>query len=177
MQTLDLHDRSQRVFADVLSRVQPDQLGNPTPCTEWTVRDLIDHVISANNSVADRCGDPVEGDLVAAHAVSVARAREVFAASDGMTRIHKLPIGEIPGAQFLKMRITDVLLHSWDLAKATGQDTDLDPELATAVWPMAHELIQPAFRGPGRPFGPPQPCPDARSAADQLAAFCGRSVE
>jgi len=83
----------------------------------------------------------------------------------------------LPGAAFIGLRTSDVFTHAWDLAKATGQPTDIDPELATEALKAAQERISPAFRGPGRPFGEQQPCPDGRSKADELAAFLGRIVE
>jgi len=72
------------------------------------------------------------------------------------------------------IRTTDVLTHAWDLAAATGQSTDLDPEVATKMLAVARKVVQPAFRGPGRPFGAEQPCSPDRPPADRLAAFLGR---
>ena len=72
---------------------------------------------------------------------------------------------------------TDTFQHAWDLAKATGQDSDLAPELATALLSQAQQSISDAFRGPeGAPFGAEQECGDGASNADQLAAFLGRTV-
>jgi hypothetical protein len=67
-------------------------------------------------------------------------------------------------------------MHAWDLAKATGQSTDLDPELAAFSLDAAMQRMGPGFRGEGRPFGEEQPCPNGRCEADQLAAFLGRAV-
>jgi uncharacterized protein (TIGR03086 family) len=74
------------------------------------------------------------------------------------------------------LRTTDVLTHAWDIAKATGQSTDLDPELAAEALEASRMRIQPAFRGPGRPFAAEQPAPEGAPVADQLAAFLGRTV-
>jgi hypothetical protein len=60
---------------------------------------------------------------------------------------------------------------------ATGQSTDLDPELATEQLAAVRQAVRPEFRGPGKPFGEEQPCPSGRPTADQLAAFLGRRVE
>ncbi len=71
----------------------------------------------------------------------------------------------------------DAFAHAWDLAKATGQSTDLDPELASEALKAAKMGMSPAFRGPNRPFGEEQPCPPGRPAADQMAAFLGRVID
>ena len=59
-----------------------------------------------------------------------------------------------------------MLAHAWDVAKATGQDTDLDPELAEQILGATRPFLAPSLRGEGRPFGPEQPCPDGASPAD-----------
>jgi uncharacterized protein (TIGR03086 family) len=179
MDQLEAHQRAQDVFASVLTNVSDDQLTLPTPCSEWDVATLIGHVSGGNCWVVGLAGDaPPElpDDRIAAHAATARAAQAVFAAPDGMTRMFELPFATIPGAAFIGLRASDVFTHAWDLAVATGQPTDLDPELAAAAIAAARERIAPAFRGPGRPFGEEQPCPDGGTSADQLAAFLGRVV-
>jgi uncharacterized protein (TIGR03086 family) len=175
------HQRAQDVFAGLLANVNLDQLGGSTPCTEWTVDDLIEHVIGGNEQVGPWGGSadatairPV--DLMDALRASAASAQEVFAAPDGMTTMFTLPFGELPGQVFIGLRTTDVLTHAWDLAAATGQSTDLDPELATEQLAAVRAFVGPQFRGPGKPFHPEEPCSAQRAPADQLAAFLGRKV-
>jgi uncharacterized protein (TIGR03086 family) len=75
------------------------------------------------------------------------------------------------------LAMTDTFTHAWDVAKATGQDTDLAPELAAQLLEASKMMIQPAFRSEeGTVFGPEQTAPDGASTADQLAAFLGRKV-
>ncbi|OBG29976.1 TIGR03086 family metal-binding protein [Mycobacterium sp. E3198] len=180
MDPLVAHQRAQEAFADVLARVSPDQLGAPTPCSEWTIGDLIDHVIGGNERVGIWSGGdepPARpGDVVAAHRASADAAQEIFAGPDGMSTMFKLPFGDVPGQVFVGMRTSDVLTHAWDLAFATHQSTDLDPELATEQLAAARVFVRPEFRGPGRPFGHEQSCSDDRPPADRLAAFMGRKV-
>ncbi len=182
MDPLVAHQRAQDAFAGVLVNVSPDQLGAPTPCSEWTIHDLIEHVIGGNERVGPWGGSSDEpaarpDDLVAAHRAAAAAAHEVFARPDGMSTMFKLPFGEIPGQVFIGMRTSDVLTHAWDLAAATGQSTDLDPELATEQLAAVRAFVGPQFRGPGKPFGDEQPCSSERAPADQLAAFLGRKVQ
>ena len=185
MDPLVAHQRAQDAFAGVLAKVGPEQFGSPTPCSEWTIGDLIEHVIGGNEHVgiwsgsaeepAVRPGDPE--DIVAAHRAAAAAAHEVFARPDGMSTMFKLPFAEIPGQIFIGMRTSDVLTHAWDLAAATGQSTDLDPELAAEQLAAVRAVVGPQFRGAGKPFGEEQPCASERAPADQLAAFLGRKVQ
>ena len=182
MDPLEAHQRAQRAFAGVLANVRPDQHALPSPCAEWTVLDVIEHVIGGNGWVQARAGlEPVAvpggtDHLREAHAISAEAAQAVFAAPDGLTRTFELPIGAIPGSVFVSIRTGDALAHAWDVAKATGQRTDLEPELAEQVLAATRPFLQPSLRGEGRPFGPEQPCPDGAGPADQMAAFLGRVV-
>jgi uncharacterized protein (TIGR03086 family) len=176
------HQRAQDAFANILANVRPDQLDDPTPCSEWKVRDLIEHVVGGNEHVAQLAGRyeqaPARPDEpTEAHQASAVAAHEVFAGPDGMTTMFQLPFGQIPGAVFIAMRTSDVLAHAWDLAAATGQATDLDPELATEQLAFTRQFVQAEFRGHGKPFGEEQPCASDRPVADQLAAFLGRKVK
>jgi uncharacterized protein (TIGR03086 family) len=144
------------------------------------VQELIDHVIGGNNRVRVLAGEaavPLTGDAVADHAATAAGAQEVFASPDGLTRGFVLPFGEVPGRVFIGIRSGDAITHAWDLATATGQATDLDPEVAAAVLEGARAVIGESLRGPGRPFGEAQPCDEDRPVADQLAAYLGRRVD
>lgn len=180
MDDLIAHQRAQAAFASVLANVTDDQMGVQSPCAEWTAKGVIDHVIGGNQWVqqlVDRQPPDLPDDVTAAHATSAAGAEEVFAAPDGLTREYKLPFGAVPGSLFIHLRTGDVLTHAWDLAKATGQSTDLDPEVAARELAFSRQTVGPAFRGPGRPFGEERPCPPGRAAADELAAFLGRAVD
>jgi uncharacterized protein (TIGR03086 family) len=176
------HQRAQDVFSGVLANVQPGQMDAPTPCEEWAVRDLIEHLIGGNERVPIRAGlrsepAPRPADLHEAHRLTAEEAQAIFAAPDGMTRIFELSIGQVPGSAFIRMRTADALVHAWDLAKATGQPTDLDPELAAYQLAASRPQLTGALRGPGNFFGYVQPCDEDRPPADQLAAFLGRSVD
>jgi uncharacterized protein (TIGR03086 family) len=182
MDPLVAHQRAQDAFAGVLANVRPDQLDDPTPCSEWKIRDLIEHVVGGNEHVGQWAGiygqPPARPDkLSEAHRVAAVAAHEVFARPDGMAIKFELPFGQIPGAIFIGMRTSDVLTHAWDLAAATRQSTDLDPELATDQLAAVRQFVPAEFRGPGKPFADEQPCSSGHPPADELAAFLGRKVE
>jgi uncharacterized protein (TIGR03086 family) len=179
MDPLVAHQRAQDVFAAVLATTPPDRLSAPSPCAGWDAQAVIDHVLGGNQMVQRRAGrEPVllPPEMQVAHAQAAAAAHEVFAASDGLTRTFETRAGSIPGTVFIGLRTIDALIHAWDLAVATGQPADLDPELAVHCLAVAQRLMAPQFRGPGRAFDDEQPCPVGRPAADRLAAYLGRSV-
>jgi uncharacterized protein (TIGR03086 family) len=187
MTTEDL-ERAVRAATDILARVQPGQLDDPTPCTSWPVRELINHVVGGSffyaaaidtgEFVSD--GPPPDfasGDFVDAYADGAAKMVAGFRAPDAPTKHVSVAFGEFSGADFQGIATTDTLTHAWDLAKATGQPTDLDPDLATRVLAAAPDLIPDAWRGDDPlPFRPARPAPDGATAADRLAAFLGRTV-
>jgi uncharacterized protein (TIGR03086 family) len=179
MDQLAAHQRAQDVFADILANVKSDQLDAPSPCSAWNAKAVIDHVITGNLRVAQLGGrDPetLPDELEAAHTLSAVVAQDTFAAPDGLTRTYTLPFGELPGTGFIGLRTIDAFAHAWDLAKATGQSSDLDPDLAVLLLSVAKERMSPAFRGPARPFAEEQPCAEGSPAADALAAFLGRTA-
>jgi uncharacterized protein (TIGR03086 family) len=180
MDPLGAHQRAQDVFAHVLVNVTSDQLSAPTPCSEWDVKALIDHVVAGNQRVVERAGGqstPLPGDPAAAHCISARVAQETFAEPHALTRTYQLPIGEISGTTFIELRTSDLLVHAWDLAVATGQSTDLDPELAQYVLAFSRQMMsRPGLRGEGRPYGQERSGDGERSAADRVAAFLGREM-
>ena len=171
----------------LLATVTPEQLDLPTPCASWKLRDLIDHLVgisywSAQAMEAGEATMRVEtdssgGDFVAAYDESIRAALGAFGAPGALERTVKLPFGEFPGAALIGLTTTDAFVHGWDVAKATGQSTDLNPELAATLLERARAAIPESFRGPdgAAPFGPIVEAPASASTADQLAAFLGRT--
>jgi len=173
-------NRLARAFAStqtVLSKVGPDQLDRPTPCASWDVRALIEHVVGsarwATDTIAITPGGPV-----LSYEQQIEAALTAFAADGAMERTVSLPFAELTGAQLMDLASLDQFVHGWDLARAIGLDTDLDPRLAADLLDTARVLVLDAYRGPDGSalFGPiVEPGPDARPA-DRLAAFLGRAA-
>jgi uncharacterized protein (TIGR03086 family) len=170
----------------VLAKVSAAQLSDSTPCASWKVSDLINHIVGGQYFfAAGVTGTPPSGespdfsagDFLAAFDAASTACVEAFSAEGTMTKMLTLPFGQMPGAAFIGLAATDTFQHGWDLAKATGQSTDLSPELAAGLLAGAKMSISDAFRGPeGAPFGAPKQAPAGASNADQLAAFLGRAV-
>ena len=173
--------------AGVLANVKTDQMDDPTPCQSWKVRDLVNHIVGGTTffAVAAETGqapdgggdDHTTGDFKAEFDAGAARAVAAFAAEGTMDKILKLPFGEIPGSIFVFIAASDTFTHGWDLAKATGQPTDLDPETAKQLLDTVSGFLPDALRGPDgqAPFGPRVEVPASASAADQLAGLMGRT--
>ncbi|MGQ0832106.1 MAG: TIGR03086 family metal-binding protein [Microthrixaceae bacterium] len=179
-----------RAFAStrgVLANMTDADLDSSTPCASWSVRELVNHIVGGTHWFAttteagvapeQEATDWADGDLLAAFDAGAAAAVSAFGAPGAQEKILKLPFGEFPGAAFMGLATTDAFTHGWDLARATGQSTDLDPELAEQLLAAAPMMIPDQFRGDEpMPFGPKVEPPAGATAADQLAAFLGRKV-
>jgi uncharacterized protein (TIGR03086 family) len=122
------------------------QWGEPTPCGGWNVRELVNHIVSGNLWAAElgagksieEVGDRLDGDVLGEYPagvydVSSEVAAAVFRAPGAMKQPCAVSYGPVPGEVYCGHRLLDVLVHGWDVAKATGQDTTLPPELVEAV--------------------------------------------
>jgi uncharacterized protein (TIGR03086 family) len=170
----------------VLANVEPGQLDAPTPCASWDVRALINHfvgtarwwaaMVSGGREATD--ADYASGDFVAAYQESIQIATAAFEAEGALDKTVALPFGEFPGIVLRGFAALDQFAHGWDLARAIGQHTDLDPGLAAALLGQSRLVITDALRGPDgqAPFGPVREAPAGSGSADQLAAFLGRPV-
>jgi uncharacterized protein (TIGR03086 family) len=177
------------VTGEVVDNIRSDQLDNPSPCEGWTVRDVVNHITGGaemfalcvrDGSVPDATlgelmtGDRLGDDFKASFHQAADAANESFAIPGAMDRIVKLPFGEMPAGMAVDIAIFDVTTHAWDLAKATGQSTDLDPEVAAVAYQVAQAMLSDDLRSTGM-FGPAvEAAPDA-SPADRLAALAGRT--
>jgi uncharacterized protein (TIGR03086 family) len=170
----------------ILTKVQPADLDTPTPCASWNVRALINHFVGTARwwagvlagEAGDTEADYAGGDFVAAYEESIQIALAAFQADGALDRTVRLPFGEFPGAAVAGMAALDQFTHGWDLARAIGCPTDLDPGVAARLLDQARVTITDAFRGPDSeaPFGPAAQVPAGGGPADELAAFLGRPV-
>jgi len=173
------------VFLEVLSNVRPEQMSLPTPDDEWDVRTLINHVVLGNTRAAENVktgssprpsGDIIgDRDPVEAYTVSANAMMDSFDEPGALGRMVTMPFGEMPAAGLAGFRFVDLIVHGWDLAKATGQDTNFAPDLSEAALAMSRQRMASMDRG-NMPFKDEVPVPDNAPAADRLAGFLGRQV-
>lgn len=180
-------ERAQVVAAQVLANVQADQLDNATPCDAWKVNQLIDHMVGAQHwgrtalqgVEMTETGEGASGaDFNAAFAQAASDCLAAYSEDGALGKTVNPGFGDMPAMAMLGLVSTDTFTHAWDLAVATGQDSNLDPELAAMLLAGARISIQDSFRSEeGSIFGFEQVAPEGAPAADQLAAFLGRTVK
>ncbi len=175
--------------AEIVKAVPADQMDAPTPCAEWDVRALLNHVIGtlwlAEGLLSDRAPrypmapgalppvDVAGDDPAAAYAEASSAMLAAASVGDTLTRVHVTPLGEMPGPGLAGFTTLDILVHGWDLAKATGQPADLDGRLATHVLGFADQTLATAQSRAGR-IGPAVSVPADAPLTSRLVAFLGR---
>ncbi|MEV7728893.1 TIGR03086 family metal-binding protein [Streptomyces sp. NPDC087917] len=171
----------------MLGNVTPDQYGHPTPCDDFDVRTLANHLVAANPYYVilaqggapdfslfarDHIGDRHPGEVYAEGAKEVLAVWQTEGAPE---RRMPLPGGGL-GPRLADLHLLETVLHGWDLATATGQDRAGDPdavETAHLTWYGNHPD---AVRPRTGMFGPSRTAPEDAPALDRLAAYFGRTV-
>jgi uncharacterized protein (TIGR03086 family) len=167
----------------IVAGIDQAQLSLPTPCEHFDVEALLGHLVVGNRRfVAVAGGAPATSvplepeptdDWSAAYDSSATAVGEAWRDPAALERIAELPIGSVPGVVALGMHVVESLVHGWDLAKATGQGTDIDPVLCAIAWRNV-QGVNDDLRGAGRPFGSAIGVPDDAPATDRLVAWLGR---
>jgi uncharacterized protein (TIGR03086 family) len=182
------HVEAMAAFEGAVRAVQPDQWQLPTPCADWDVRTLVNHVVGealwvapllAGGTVAD-VGDALDGDLLgedppAAWELARDDALAAIRATDVDARIVHLSFGDTPSLEYLRQLTADYLVHTWDLAVAIGADDRLERELvdAVATWFTAQAA---AYRSAGV-VASPVSVPDGADAQRRLLGQFGRDEQ
>ncbi len=188
MTELDLPD----VHASALAatRLVTEGLGDsdwtiPTPCGDWDLRALANHLVAGNwwaaelaagQTIAD-VGDRLDGDVLGSDALeaydsSAKAAAAAFEVEGAMDAPCAVSYGPVPGSVYCGHRILDVVVHGWDLARATGQPTYIEPDLVDACL----EILRPQYDmllGSGM-FGSPSTPREGATPQVELLAMLGR---
>ena len=175
-----MHRRAVEHWAARVAVVRDDQWGDPTPCTQWSVRDLVNHVVAEElwtapllgGQTIQQVGTQFEGDVLGEDPLGKARtaAGEAVAVVDATVpggRV-QLSYGEEDMGEYVRQLCADHLIHGWDLGVATGGDASMDPELVAEVgaWFFQREAT---YRSAGA-VGP-RTSGSGDPAAELLAAF------
>ncbi|MFE7315959.1 TIGR03086 family metal-binding protein [Streptomyces sp. NPDC057555] len=178
---LDACERTLAVVEDLVRAVQPDQFGLPTPCGDWDVRALLNHLVWENllwagladgTPRSDVTADHLGQDPVAAFRAAAGSALAAFRRPGMLDRRY----GPAPGRRLVEQLVIEMLVHGWDLATALGRPRDLVPDLAGSALPVVREIYDGLPRTPGGSFGPSRPVPHDAPALDRLAGHLGRTV-
>ncbi len=169
-----------------LHALAPDAWTRPTPCSEWDVRALVQHIVNElawiaplveGKTIAD-VGDALDGDLLGADPLGAfhhhARAAHAALEQPGaLSRTVALSYGKETAAGYAEQVTGDVLIHAWDLARAAGLDDELPEDLISWASGWA-EAIAPMMAGAGM-LAPPVPVDDAADPQTRLLALFGRA--
>jgi uncharacterized protein (TIGR03086 family) len=171
--------RLSEAFAAKIAGVGDDGWANETPCEAWTARDLVAHVVATQGMFEGLVGRSI-GDLPPVEDAPAAAWDAARAVIQRNLEDPSLATAEFDGfagrstfeAAVDRFLCTDLVVHGWDLARATGQDEGMSPEDVTRVQGVA-EAFGDAMRGP-QAFGPALEPPSGADAQGRLLAFLGR---
>jgi uncharacterized protein (TIGR03086 family) len=197
MDIIELLDRSYAWTTARVRAVRGHDLDRPTPCSRWDLRHLLNHTLGAQDLVVDAvAGRPVDSgyadpgalgqalaeadrigtDPVAAYDALVKRAMAVWRTPDILDGTCQMPFGPTPVPVAARIALIDIVVHGWDISRATGEAADIPPELAEPVLAFARDMVAGPMRGTAfadevaidGSTGAPV------TASDRLVAFLGR---
>ncbi|MUM20923.1 TIGR03086 family protein [Mycobacterium sp. CBMA271] len=169
--------RASEAVEKLVAGIRPEQWDAPTPCTEWNLRQLVEHLAEVNYALAERfggLGGGAENDPAVAYRASAQSLSDALALPGVLEQTYPGPFANTTGDRQLQIRMADLITHGWDLAQVTGLSADLPGDLIENALAFVERLAG-AFARSGK-FGTPQPAPADASALDRLAALSGRVV-
>jgi uncharacterized protein (TIGR03086 family) len=185
MDILSAHRSALRQFDQRVQLVTDAQWGNSTPDTDWTVTDLVSHLVNeqlwvppmmAGRTIAE-VGDAFDGDVLGddpkgAWSAAAAAARAAFQEPGALDRKVHLSFGVVGVPVYLRQMTLDLTVHAWDLARAIGADDEMPNDLVTTVLQDAKQSA-PQWQDAGL-FAPPIPVPGCTDDLTELLALLGR---
>jgi len=185
--TKDFYRRTNRSFAELVATIGDDQWTGPTPCLEWDVRELLNHMASETmwtapllgGAALEEVGDRFDGDVLGADP----RATFAVAADEALASVEAVPLdrmvhlsaGQTPAARYIGELTLDFLVHGWDLAKGLGMDHTMDPEISTVMFTVLVPF-EPMLRDSGV-FGERIPTDEDADVQVRLLGLLGRRAD
>lgn len=188
MDTYQALDAATSSTRPIVEATTPAHFERPTPCTAWDVRELLNHSVGTlwlehalltdtpppyglgPGALPDT--DLVRDNPMAAYKEGADAARAAASAPGALEASHQTPLGEMPAAGLVGFASLDLLVHGWDLGRATGQLPSFDDELVAHCFEFAQQAITDQTRGPL--IGAPVPVPDTAPTIERLVGFMGR---
>ncbi|TCN41158.1 uncharacterized protein (TIGR03086 family) [Kribbella orskensis] len=183
--------RRAEAFEQKVAAVRPEQWGDQSPCEKWTARDVVDHIVGMHGYMLIPAGRSLDGattvqeDPLAAFQAARAAVEAVLDDPALAKQESDTPAGRMTSEAHIDQVISDdLVLHGWDLARATGQDETMDPGDVERLWssnssipPEVIEMYRtPDAFGPGiEVFGPEVVVPADAPLQDRLLGFIGRT--
>ncbi|MGD0440394.1 MAG: TIGR03086 family metal-binding protein [Acidimicrobiales bacterium] len=184
---VDMLERACNITDRILSGVQPGQLGDATPCRDWTVLELMEHIVASTDFFADAAeyGAVAEDrawaeyppeELLSAYRHHAGRLVAAFRVPGVMGRPMVILAGPPTAAFCLQIAISERFVHAWDLAAATGQSFGDDGvDIAEALLASSEYLaVNSEVRGNTPPPLGPELAAEGQGAVERLVAFLGR---
>ena len=183
---IEVYESVVKALTPIMAGVTSAQLSSSTPCAEWTVQSLINHAFAVQvfgTSVLSKTSPDMASMGNVDHALPSEGAEAAFKSITDTTlaalkranleETVETPFGAMPGGNFIMIPITDMIIHKWDLAKATGQNATIDNALAE----LGIQVLTPAVAGgrEGGFFGSEVSVPSSASAQDRLLGLSGRT--
>ena len=177
-------ERAVAAAAEVVRQVKAADLAKPTPCDQWDVRALVEHMVWMCDVFAAGLADatapeaPIplgDEDPAFRYRSSSIAALEGWRTAEWADMTLQLPFSTLPAAIGVRVFIGDQLIHAWDLATALGQPFQIDDDLAAIQLELMGQYYDPASRGPEAAFDLATDCPPSATVSDQLIALSGRS--
>jgi uncharacterized protein (TIGR03086 family) len=167
------------VLGGVIAALRTDQLNEPTPCSEFTVRGVLEHMIGGATTFAaayrgEVPPEPELGDPIAGAQSALADLAASITAPGALDRTIHAPFGDIDGESFARFVVLDGLVHGWDLASATDQPYDPPADLVAAASEFAEQTLDPLRDG--QTFKAIVEPPAGANPIERLAAYTGRAV-
>jgi uncharacterized protein (TIGR03086 family) len=183
--TVALLERALAQAETVLAGIRPGQESLPTPCADWNVNALVIHLAKADlpNFKAAARGESVDwarppgelgGDWLEEFRSNAQALQDIWTRADLDQQVPSMGGRTAPLRSRADQQIAELAMHSWDLARATGQHPDLDSEVAEHGLAWSRTMLRPEFRGPDKAFGAEFPVPSGASSYDRLAGWFGR---
>ncbi|MGW1681820.1 TIGR03086 family metal-binding protein [Saccharopolyspora sp. NPDC002376] len=186
MQLLTAHRTAMAEFDARVQRIEAEQWDNPTPCSEWNVRDLLNHLVGEqlwapwllDGATLDEVGDRFDGDVLGSDPISAwteaadaaRRAWDAPGATSGEVHVTG---GVIPAEDYGWQMTADLAVHAWDLARGIGAAEQLNPELVAELHTVFAPQVQ-AWQDLGI-FAPPREVPAGADEQTRLLALLGRA--
>ncbi len=184
--SLDYFLRTLEQTSKIVSAIRPDQWQNATPCAEWDMTVLVNHITGENHWLAAvfsgetvaGVGDRFDGDLVGDNPIQAYLASiELAKASitpEMLEAHHGVSFGDISGHDYVSQLFMDQFVHGWDAMMGSRQTVELDDELTAAAIPVAKEMV--AYVGQGSVFGSTLDLGTNAADLEALLGELGRSL-
>lgn len=185
---IEVYQGAAQALIPTFGAVNAGQLASSTPCTEWTVKNLLNHNLSVQKFLYStltggnmEIGETfqVDGDLPSEGAEAALKSitDQVISAANGMdlSTVVTTPFGDMPAGHFIMIPMVDLVVHRWDLASATGQNNTIDSSLAeVCVGVLSPEALE-GGRNMGA-FGPEVVVPATGTIQEKLLGSVGRKA-